>query len=109
MERTGVRVRSNPRQAAPRVRYRVRWGRTAALLAAFLIPLGAHAAASAGDEHPVKAKTRAYVVQPGDTLWSIAERLAGPGADPRPLVDGIEDANGGSGIIVAGETLQLPA
>jgi LysM domain len=26
-----------------------------------------------------------YVVQPGDTLWSIAERLE-PNADPRPVV-----------------------
>ena len=28
----------------------------------------------------------AYVVRPGDTLWSIATRLV-PSADPRPLVD----------------------
>ena len=29
---------------------------------------------------------RVYIVRPGDTLWSIAERLS-PGSDPRPLVD----------------------
>jgi hypothetical protein len=31
----------------------------------------------------------AYVVKPGDTLWSIASR-AEPGADPRPLVDRLQ-------------------
>lgn len=48
------------------------------------------------------------VVQPGDTLWSIAaERY--PGDDVRGRVDGIERANGLSNpVIVAGETLRLP-
>jgi Tfp pilus assembly protein FimV len=74
---------------------------------AFALPLGAHAAASGatGDRSP--ASTRTYVVQPGDTLWSIAEHLSGPGVDPRPLVDELEQANG-SGTIVPGESLQLP-
>ncbi|HTX01217.1 MAG TPA: LysM peptidoglycan-binding domain-containing protein, partial [Acidimicrobiales bacterium] len=30
-----------------------------------------------------------YVVQPGDTLWSIALQVE-PGADPRPLVGELE-------------------
>ena len=34
------------------------------------------------------------VVQPGDTLWSIAERLA-PGSDPRPIVDELQRARHG--------------
>jgi len=34
------------------------------------------------------------VVQPGDTLWSIAQRLA-PGADPRPIVDQLQRARHG--------------
>jgi Tfp pilus assembly protein FimV len=35
-----------------------------------------------------------YVVQPGDTLWSIAAELA-PESDPRPVVDALRAANGG--------------
>lgn len=35
-----------------------------------------------------------YVVQPGDTLWSIAERVA-PDQDPRPVVDELREINGG--------------
>jgi hypothetical protein len=34
-----------------------------------------------------------YVVQPGDTLWSIAERIA-PGDDPRPIVAELRKHNG---------------
>lgn len=35
-----------------------------------------------------------YVVQPGDSLWSIAQRLA-PGADPRPVVRDLRQRIGG--------------
>jgi nucleoid-associated protein YgaU len=50
-----------------------------------------------------------YVVRPGDTVWRIAERLAGPGADPRPLVDGIVESNGvDPGALMAGQTLVIP-
>jgi len=47
-----------------------------------------------------------YVVRPGDTLWSIAERLA-PDSDPRPLVARMEDEVG-SGDLQPGEELRLP-
>ena len=43
------------------------------------------------------------VVQQGDTLWSIAERLA-PERDPREVVDALVQARGTS-TIVPGETL----
>ncbi|NNN20380.1 MAG: LysM peptidoglycan-binding domain-containing protein [Acidimicrobiales bacterium] len=36
-------------------------------------------------------------VQPGDTLWSIAQRVE-PGKDPRPLVDLLNSATGGKPI-----------
>jgi LysM repeat protein len=47
-----------------------------------------------------------YVVQPGDTLWSIARSLQ-PDGDVRPLVRGLRDANGGSALAV-GQVLALP-
>ncbi|MFN2543681.1 MAG: LysM peptidoglycan-binding domain-containing protein [Actinomycetota bacterium] len=101
MQRTGVRL-----SGRPEARVRVRWGRVAVLAAAFLIPLGAHAAAGATDDPARPA--RVYVVQPGDTLWSIAVHVAGPGADPRPVVDELADSNGISGPIVPGQRLELP-
>jgi LysM repeat protein len=47
-----------------------------------------------------------YVVQPGDTLWGIAERLE-PGSDPRPLVARLTE-QAGSDTVVPGEHLVLP-
>jgi hypothetical protein len=47
-----------------------------------------------------------YVVQPGDTLWSIAVRLD-PTGDPRPTVAKLEAEVGGDGV-VPGEQLVLP-
>ena len=37
------------------------------------------------------------VAEPGDTLWSIAHRLA-PKADPRAVVDALAQSNGGSTV-----------
>ena len=46
------------------------------------------------------------VVQPGDSLWSIAARLE-PGHDPRPVVDALTAARGGEPL-VPGEVVTLP-
>ena len=40
-----------------------------------------------------------YVVQPGDTLWSIASEIA-PDRDPRAVVDALREANGGPDLEV---------
>jgi hypothetical protein len=45
------------------------------------------------------------VVQPGDSLWSIAERAA-PGHDVRPIVDAME-RDLGTTAVTAGETLSV--
>ena len=48
------------------------------------------------------------VVQPGDTLWSIASSLGGDG-DVRALVDEIQQLNDLAGAdLLPGQTLQLP-
>ncbi len=46
------------------------------------------------------------VVEPGDTLWSIASRLA-PHDDPRPLVDELSSARDGAPLQV-GERIRIP-
>ena len=52
--------------------------------------------------------TASVVVQPGDTVWSIARSLD-PTADPRGLVDRIRDLNAlADGVVVAGQALIVP-
>ena len=60
-------------------------------------------ARSAADPRPVARIS--VVVAPGDTVWSIATSLA-PDDDPRPVVDAIVAANGGSSL-VPGQRLEL--
>jgi hypothetical protein len=63
--------------------------------------------AVAGPARPETAKV--YIVQPGDSLWRIAQRLAGPGGDPRPLVDELIVRNHATGgALTVGERLVLP-
>jgi Tfp pilus assembly protein FimV len=70
--------------------------------------------ASSGDATPPSADQPAppragpgevYVVQPGDTYWTIAAQLS-PGDDPRPIVDRLQEANGGASLDV-GDRLVL--
>jgi LysM domain len=54
------------------------------------------AAVGSSPAEPIGSKPitgEVYVVQPGDTLWSIARRIA-PGEDPRPIVAALEARNG---------------
>jgi LysM repeat protein len=52
---------------------------------------------------------RTYVVEPGDTLWRIANRLVGSRQDPRPMVVRLIDLNHvRNGVIVPGQRLALP-
>jgi Tfp pilus assembly protein FimV len=53
------------------------------------------------------ARTAAYVVQPGDTLWAIAGRVA-PSRDPREVVHQIVRDNHLDGSLQAGTELQVP-
>jgi Tfp pilus assembly protein FimV len=53
----------------------------------------------------VAAPALSYVVQPGDSLWTIARRLQ-PQGDVRPLVDQLSERNGGPSLR-AGQRLDL--
>jgi hypothetical protein len=57
-----------------------------------------------GPDRPAPRVT--YVVESGDTLWSIARRVA-PGRDPRPVVDGLIEANDLHGGLQAGQELSI--
>ncbi len=46
------------------------------------------------------------VVEPGDTLWSIAQRAA-PGHDVRPIVDAMERALH-TDTVIAGQSIPVP-
>jgi Tfp pilus assembly protein FimV len=65
-------------------------------------PASAPAAPAAPGVTPAPA---VYVVQPGDTLWSVAHELE-PHADPRDVVDHLVDLNG-SGALQPGQRLRL--
>ncbi|WP_245908453.1 LysM peptidoglycan-binding domain-containing protein [Pseudosporangium ferrugineum] len=63
--------------------------------------------ASRADEPPT-GPAPTVIVQPDDTLWSIAERVA-PGRAPREVIDDIRNLNGIKGSYVyAGDTLLVP-
>ncbi len=106
-------VRPTPRASAATYRRR---RAVAAGLALAAVVVAARAAGALGDSPLAVSERRpasspadapaSYVVEPGDSLWSIAERLA-PAEDPRPLVDALSDARGGAPLL-PGETIFLP-
>jgi len=68
--------------------------------AALAVGLAAHSSSGAGPK-------RTYVVRPGDTLWSVAERMYS--GDPREGVWKLEQRNHlSSATISPGEKLVLP-
>lgn len=53
-------------------------------------------------------RQRTAVVQPGETLWDIAERHAPAGMDPRAYIVALEDANDLGPVLQAGARIRLP-
>jgi len=90
-----------------------RRGRLALVLAllavAFTVFSLGRVSTTAATSRGSSAHLRHVVVEPGDTLWTIASAAA-PGTDPRATVDRIVSLNGLRGATVApGQRLLLPA
>lgn len=106
------RPRLQRRPTAPVTRL-TRRGRLLVSLAVLLLAvsggvlLTGGGAALAGTDRPAVSH-RQVTVQPGQTLWQIAERTA-PGSDPRETVQRILDLNGlQTSEVQAGTALLLP-
>jgi Tfp pilus assembly protein FimV len=98
-------------QAAAMERTYVRRRRTVAVVATALVavlmsPLAAGAVRRGEPSAP--AAQQVVVVQSGDTLWSIAQRVR-PGDDPRQVIDEISATNGvQAGALTVGASLVVP-
>jgi hypothetical protein len=93
-----------PSVAGAGVRKRREFVVTVVVVLSLAVPAASRAVAGGGG-----AATTPYVVQAGDTLWSIAVRHA-PGQDPRLVIDSIVRTNAvDPGALVPGQELQLPA
>ena len=74
------------------------------VVAGFLLVVPGLARSDGPERPPVRV---IYVVESGDTLWSIARRVA-PARDPRPVVDALVEANNLRGGLQAGQELSIP-
>ena len=116
--RPHLRVIEGGRRAAGPATYRVRRLAAALAVVAVLLALRLVAGAVAADMLPgstwaggagaaeAPAGSATYVVQPGDTLWTIADGLDRPG-DIRATVDRLAELNGGAALDV-GDRIALP-
>ncbi len=86
----------------------------AAVIVAAFVGFGGDAAANgplqpASEHSSVVDTIEIYVVQPGDTLWSIATAVSVDGEDIRPLVDHLKSVAGGSALDVGQRIVIDPA
>lgn len=103
--------RTVPRPAPPRpaLRFTPR-GRTVLILVLLAVALVAFSLGrtSASATRDRVAPRETVVVQPGESLWQIARRVA-PGADPRVYVARLVSVNDlGSAPVQPGQRLELP-
>jgi LysM domain len=109
-EWTGPAAAPARRRVSPAVRRR---RALLALMALLTVGLALPLSGTGGHSHPTGSapagniSAATYTVRPGDSLWSIAERVD-PTADPRPLVARLA-AETGSETVVPGERIALPS
>jgi hypothetical protein len=105
-----ARVRARASRQARHARMMARRRRTVgAVTVASILFAGIFATGPAGSSSasPNRA-THRIVVHQGDTLWSLAERFAPSGTDPRAYVDEIVALNGLDGGLIEGARIRLP-
>lgn len=97
----------NPRPLSPEV-YRRRRLAVVAVAIGMLLGIASFGRSADATSTPEADAAAAVlvVVQPGDTLWSIAETLA-PESDPRPLVAELREI-AGPGSLQPGQLLTIP-
>jgi LysM repeat protein len=79
----------------------------ATVLLAALLLLAARLSAGSPSAAPALPAGSTVTVQPGDTLWSIAQRAA-PNSDPRLVVDQLRKANHLNSVVLSpGQTLKV--
>jgi Tfp pilus assembly protein FimV len=105
-------VRTAGPVAPPRARL-TRRGRFVLLALAVLVLLAVISIGGTGSQAATYVENgpslQQTTVQPGDTLWSVAQRIA-PGNDPREVVDQIRRINHlTTSSLQAGQQLLLPA
>jgi hypothetical protein len=101
--------RAAARAAAVRRRHILLAVVAVALMVLLAAPWSGKADGSLATPGPARATLVAhavYIVQPGDTLWSIAQRLD-PEGDPRPTMTALSEQAGGD-TLRPGERLILP-
>jgi predicted Zn-dependent protease len=92
---------------APRPQLPVRW-LLAVAAAVCLAVVGLGMLAGAG-ESSVPQRTTVVRVEPGESLWELAGRVA-PGSDASAVVDRIRELNGGLGSgVTPGQPLTVPS
>jgi Tfp pilus assembly protein FimV len=107
------RVVAGPPVRPPASTYRRRRAVAAGLVVVLVLAVWVALGAFGGGPLPVPERPArldpgtSYVVEPGDTMWSIAQRLS-PAGDPRPVVDRLVAAHGTPTLYV-GEQIVLPA
>lgn len=97
------------RARAARARRRYALRRLAVGLVLVGIPAGVVATGGEPMEPVAASSGETVVVQPGDTIWDIAQVRTPAGTDPRAYVDAIIALNGlDGGALEAGDELEMP-